>query len=72
MSEAPFKNKSSSKSHTLHKKFGSKDESVLKDALFDLLLLAGGKAILTSAGGFSRLAKKLQVDKALLMDMLEN
>lgn len=75
MSEASFKYKSNSmenKSYIIHKKFGSKDENVLKDALFDLLLLAGGKAILTSAGGFSRLAKKLQVDKALLMDMLEN
>lgn len=56
----------------LHKKYGSKDGNVLKEALFDLLLLAGGKAILTSAGGFSRLAKKLQVDKALLADMLKN
>lgn len=55
-----------------HLKFGSKDEHLLKNALFDLLLLAGAKAILTSAGGFSRLAKKLQVDKALLMEMLKN
>ena len=55
-----------------HLNFGSKDEHLLKNALFDLLLLAGAKAILTSAGGFSRLAKKLQVDKALLMEMLKN
>jgi hypothetical protein len=59
-------------SFILHKTFGSKDGNVLKEALFDLLLLAGGKAILTSAGGFSRLAKKLQVDKALLADMMKN
>jgi hypothetical protein len=55
-----------------HLKFGSKDEDVLKHALFDLLLLAGGKAILTSAGGFSRLAKKLQVDKEVLADMCQS
>jgi hypothetical protein len=60
------------KSRVLHKSFGSKDGNVLKEALFDLLLLAGGKVILTSAGGFSRLAKKLQVDKELLADMLKN
>jgi hypothetical protein len=59
-------------SFILHKSFGSKDGNVLKEALFDLLILAGGKAILSSAGGFSRLAKKLQVDKALLADMLKN
>jgi len=53
----------------LHIAYGSNDKNVLKEALFDLLLLAGGKAILSSAGGFSRLAKKLQVDKALLADM---
>ena len=33
-----------------HLKFGAKDEELLKNALFDLLLLAGAKAILTSAG----------------------
>jgi len=58
--------------YILHRTYGSKDENVLKEALFDLLLLAGGKAILSSAGGFSRLAKKLQVDKALLADMMKN
>jgi hypothetical protein len=55
-----------------HLNFGSKDKQLLKNALFDLLLLAGAKAILTSAGGFSRLAKKLQVDKELLTEMLKN
>jgi len=38
---------------------GSKDPDNLKNAIVDLLVLAGGKAIMTSAGGYSRLAKKL-------------
>jgi hypothetical protein len=38
---------------------GSKDPENLKNAIVDLLILSGAKAIMTSKGGYSRLAKKL-------------
>jgi len=38
---------------------GTSDPDNLKNAVVDLLVLAGAKAIMTSAGGYSRLAKKL-------------
>ena len=71
MSESSF-NYNNDTAGVLHKRYGSKDANILKEAFFDLLLLAGGEAIITSAGGFSRLAKKLQVDKALLADMCQS
>lgn len=43
----------------LHKALGKKDPENLKEAIVDLLILAKAKAIMTSAGGYSRLAKKL-------------
>jgi hypothetical protein len=43
----------------LHKS-GKTDPNNLKVALIDLLILGGGTAILTTQGGFSRLAKDLQ------------
>jgi hypothetical protein len=43
----------------LHKS-GKTDPNNLKQAIIDLLILAGGSAILTTQGGFSRLAKHLQ------------
>jgi hypothetical protein len=50
--------KTNRKCNRLHKQ-GSKDPENLKNAIVDLLILSGAKAIMTSAGGYSRLAKKL-------------
>lgn len=43
---------------TLHM-MGTRDPDNLKNAIVDLLVLASAKAIMTSTGGYSRLAKKL-------------
>lgn len=51
--------KSEHSCRALHKS-GKTDPNNLKQALIDLLILAGGNAILTTQGGFSRLAKDLQ------------
>jgi hypothetical protein len=51
--------KSEDSCKALHKS-GKTDPNNLKQALIDLLILAGGTAILTTQGGFSRLAKDLQ------------
>ena len=48
----------SKRSGPLHKQ-GASDPNNLRDSIVDLLILAGGKAIMTSQGGYSRLAKKL-------------
>jgi len=49
---------------------GSKDPGNLKNALVDLLILSGAKAIMTSAGGYSRLAKKLLAKKDIREELL--
>jgi len=49
----------------LHKS-GKTDPNNLKQALIDLLILAGGTDILTTQGGFSRLAKHLQARPDIL------
>jgi hypothetical protein len=43
----------------LHHYLGRKDPNNLKDVIVDLLILSGAKMIMTSTGGFSRLAKRL-------------
>jgi hypothetical protein len=48
----------SKRSGPLHRQ-GASDPNNLRDSIVDLLILAGGKAIMTSQGGYSRLAKKL-------------
>lgn len=53
-----------------HKRLGKKDPENLKKAIVDLLILAKGKAIMTSAGGYSRLAKKLLKRKDILDKLL--
>ena len=50
--------------------FGKTDPNNLRDAIADLLILAGAKAIMTSAGGYSRLAKKLLQHKHILEKLL--
>jgi hypothetical protein len=54
------------KSHT----HGAKDPDNLKNAIADLLILAGAKAIMTSQGGYSRLAKKLRAHPDVLHAVL--
>jgi len=49
---------------------GKSDPENLKNAIVDLLLLANAKAIMTSAGGYSRLAKKLLKRKDILAKLL--
>jgi hypothetical protein len=49
---------------------GRKDPNNLKKAIVDLIILAKGKAIMTSAGGYSRLAKKLLKRKDILDKLL--
>lgn len=49
---------------------GSTDPDNLKNAIVDLLILAGAKAIMTSAGGYSRLAKKLLARPDILAKLL--
>ena len=49
---------------------GATDPDNLKGAVADLLILAGGKAIMTSAGGYSRLAKKLLARPDILNALL--
>jgi len=51
-------------------KQGNKDPENLKNAIVDLLILSGAKAIMTSAGGYSRLAKKLLVEKDIRASLL--
>ena len=53
----------------LHKS-GKTDPNNLKQALIDLLILAGGTAILTTQGGFSRLAKHLQARPHILKRLI--
>jgi hypothetical protein len=53
----------------LHRQ-GSKDPGNLKNAIVDLLILSGAKAIMTSAGGYSRLAKKLLAKKDIREELL--
>ena len=50
--------------------YGARDPDNLKGAVADLLILAGAKAIMTSAGGYSRLAKKLLARPQVLDDLL--
>jgi uncharacterized protein YcfJ len=50
--------------------FGKTDPNNLRDAIADLIILAGAKAIMTSAGGYSRLAKKLLQHKHILEKLL--
>jgi hypothetical protein len=57
--------KSEHSCRALHKS-GKKDPDNLKQALIDLLILAGGTDILTTQGGFSRLAKHLQARPHIL------
>lgn len=61
---------SDKKGHSFHYKHGATNENVLKNAIVDLLILAGAKAIMTSQGGYSRLAKKLLARKELLDELL--
>ena len=49
---------------------GAKDPDNLKNAIADLLILAGAKAIMTSQGGYSRLAKKLRARPEVLKSLL--
>lgn len=49
---------------------GRSDPENLKNAIVDLLLLANAKAIMTSAGGYSRLAKKLLKREDILKKLL--
>jgi hypothetical protein len=49
---------------------GARDPDNLKSAVADLLILAGAKAIMTSAGGYSRLAKKLLARPQVLEQLL--
>jgi hypothetical protein len=53
----------------LHKQ-GHENPDILKNAVVDLLILAGAKSIMTSAGGYSRLAKKLSERKDILKKLL--
>ena len=50
--------------------YNSKNSTVLRSALIDLLLLANAKKLMTSAGGFSRLASALSRKKDLLKKLL--
>lgn len=52
----------------LHKS-GKTDPNNLKQAIIDLLILAGGTAILITQGGFSRLAKDLQARPHVLKSL---
>ena len=54
----------------VHKLLGQKDPDNLKKAIVDLLILAKAKAIMTSAGGYSRLAKKLLKRQDILDKLL--
>jgi len=49
---------------------GKTDPTNLKKAIIDLLILAGGSDILTSKGGFSRLAKHLQARPHILKRLI--
>jgi hypothetical protein len=49
---------------------GTRDPDNLKNAIVDLLVLASAKAIMTSAGGYSRLAKKLLARPDVMHDLL--
>jgi hypothetical protein len=53
----------------LHKE-GASDPNNLRDSIVDLLILAGGNAIMTSQGGYSRLAKKLLGRQDILEKLL--
>ena len=50
--------------------YNSNNSTVLRGALIDLLLLANAKKLMTSAGGFSRLAAALSQKKELLKRIL--
>ena len=50
--------------------YNSKDSSILSGALIDLLLLANAKKLMTSAGGFSRLAASLWRRKELVKKLM--
>lgn len=50
--------------------YNSKDSSILSGALIDLLLLANAKKLMTSAGGFSRLAASLWRRKELVKKLI--
>ena len=60
---------SESSCKTLHE-LGKTDPTNLKKAIIDLLILAGGSDILTSKGGFSRLAKHLQARPHILKRLI--
>ena len=49
---------------------GRTDPNNLSNAIVDLLILAGAKAIMTSQGGYSRLAKKLLKHKEILQNLM--
>jgi hypothetical protein len=50
--------------------YNSKDSSILSGAVIDLLLLANAKKLMTSAGGFSRLAASLWRRKELVKKLI--
>lgn len=50
---------------------GKTDPDNLRNAIVDLLILAGAKAIMTSQGGYSRLAKKLMKRPDILEKLLQ-
>jgi hypothetical protein len=50
--------------------YNSKNSTILNDALIDLLLLANAKKLMTSAGGFSRLAAALSEKKDIVKKLL--
>jgi hypothetical protein len=54
----------------LHQYFGRVDPDNLKKAIVDLLILAKGKAVMTSAGGYSQLVKKLSRRRDILNTLL--
>jgi hypothetical protein len=52
--------------------YNSSDSSILSRTLIDLLLLANAKKLMTSAGGFSRLAAALWRKKGLIKKLLHH
>lgn len=66
---ATNKHNTSEKNGRLHD-YGKTDSDNLRNALIDLLILAGGKYFLQTSGGFSRLANQLFKHKDILHKML--
>jgi len=55
---------------SLHHPRGRTDPNNLKDALIDLLILAGAKILMITDGGFSQLAKDLRAQPDILKNLL--